>query len=54
MRDRDDHAYLGFRSEDAVSRRWCINLERHYHRTSIGIDFVDHFLAVAIDGNLTI
>ena len=54
MRDGDDHAYLGFSSEGGAFSSWYVNLKRHYHRTSIGIDFVDHFLAVAIDGNLTI
>ena len=27
-------------------------MERQFRRTSIGIDFVDHFLDVVIDGNL--
>ena len=53
MRDGDDHAYLGFWSEDGTFSRWYINMEQHYRRTSIGIDFVDHFLDVVIDGNLT-
>ena len=53
MRDGDDHAYLGFWSEDGSFSRWYVNLERHYQRTPIGIDFVDHFLDIVIDGNLT-
>ena len=53
MRDGDDHTYLGFWSEDGTFSRWYINMEQHYRRTSIGIDFVDHFLDVVIDGNLT-
>ena len=52
-RDGDDHAYLGFWSEGGAFSRWYVTWERHYHRNSIGIDFVDHFLDIVIEGNLT-
>ena len=52
MREDDDHSYLAFWSDDGSFNRWYVNLERHYERTEIGIDFVDHFLDVVIPRDL--
>ena len=48
----DNHAYLGFWDQDHLFNRWYVNLEREYRRTSIGIDFVDHFLDIVIQSDL--
>ena len=52
MRAGDNHAYLAFWSDNGSFSRWYINLERHYERTKIGFDFVDHFLDIVIAGDL--
>ena len=48
----DGHAYLAFWSDDGSFSRWYINLERHYERTKIVFDFVDHFLDIVIAKDL--
>ena len=49
----DHHAYLAFWNRDHRFSRWYVNLERKYRRTQMGIDFVDHFLDIVIQADLT-
>ena len=49
----DYHSCFAFCDRDHLCSCWYVNLEQEYRQTQIGADFVDHFLDIVIQADLT-